>query len=151
MKSHQAYQMKVENFVNSFGKKIRLTVFDHIISTPAFVTPIESLVEFFKEKDITFFVDGAHAVNQLRLDMTELGADAYFSNFHKWGYAPKSAAFLYLSDKFLQTVKPAITGNFYGEGPAREFFWCGTKDLTAFLSVEKGIEYSKKFGENAVH
>ena len=65
------------------------------------------------------FVDGAHAINQVKVDMGALQPDAYFSNFHKWGYAPKSAAFLYLSDKFVNTVQPAVTGNFHGEGPAR--------------------------------
>ena len=105
---------------------------------------------FFKEKGITLFVDGAHAINQVNVNMAALQPDAYFSNFHKWGYAPKSAAFLYLSDKYLSEVQPAITGNFHGEGPAREFFWCGTRDLTPFLSVQKGIEYSESFGPNAV-
>jgi selenocysteine lyase/cysteine desulfurase len=150
MTSQEAFQLKVENFVNSYPKKIKLAVLDHIISVPGFVCPIDALVEFFKEKKITLFVDGAHAVNQVHLDMTELAPDAYFSNFHKWSYAPKSAAFLYLSDKFVDTVQPAITGNFHGEGPAREYFWCGTRDLTPFLSVQKGMEYSESFGVNAV-
>ena len=104
----------MEDFVNSYPKKIKLAVFDHIISVPGYVCPIEELVLFFKEKGITLFVDGAHAVNQVKVNMTSLEPDAYFSNFHKWGYAPKSAAFLYLSDKYLSEVKPAITGNFHG-------------------------------------
>lgn len=106
--------MKIEDFVNSYSKKIRLAVFDHIISVPGFVTPIDAIVEFFKEKKITLFVDGAHAINQANVDMAELEPDAYFSNFHKWSYAPKSTAFLYLSDKLINVVKPSITGNFYG-------------------------------------
>ena len=65
------------------------------------------------------FVDAAHAINQVTVDMGELQPDAYFSNFHKWSFAPKSAAFLYLSDKYLENVQPAITGNFHGEGLAR--------------------------------
>jgi selenocysteine lyase/cysteine desulfurase len=151
MQSQEKFQAKVEDFVNSYPKKIKLAVFDHIISVPGFVCPIDSLVEFFKEKKITMFVDGAHAINQVHVDMGQLEPDAYFSNFHKWGYSPKSVAFLYLSDKYLNIVKPSITGNFYGEGPAREYFWTGTKDLTAFLCVQKGMEYSDSFGMNAVH
>ena len=27
--------------------------------------------------------------------------DAYFSNLHKWAYAPKNVSFLYVSDKYL--------------------------------------------------
>ena len=114
MSSHDKFLLKVEDFVNAYPKKIKLAVFDHIISVPGYVCPIEELVLFFKEKGITMFVDGAHAVNQVKVDMASLEPDAYFANFHKWGYAPKSAAFLYLSDKFVNTIQPAITGNFHG-------------------------------------
>jgi len=50
----------------------------------------------------------------------------------------------------VNTVKPVITGNFYGEGPAREYFWTGTRDLTAHLCIKKGLEYSEAFGLNSV-
>lgn len=51
--------------------------------------------------------------------MMELNPKAYFSNFHKWAFAPKNAAFLYLDDEYLDIVRPVITGNFKGEGPER--------------------------------
>ena len=82
--------------------------------------------------------------------MEQMQPDAYFSNFHKWGFAPKSAALLYISDKYIDTIKPAVTGNYHGEGSEKEFFWCGTKDITAFLCVQKGLEYADSFGPNAI-
>lgn len=63
------------------------------------------------------FVDGAHAICHVNINIAEMNPDAYFSNFHKWAFAPKNAAFLYISDKYLDIVKPVITGNFHGEGP----------------------------------
>lgn len=44
MQSEEIYQIKVEDFVNSYPKKIKLAVFDHIISVPGFVVPVDSLV-----------------------------------------------------------------------------------------------------------
>lgn len=82
--------------------------------------------------------------------MKTLNPAAYFSNFHKWGFAPKNAAFLYISDQFLPTIRPVLTGNYYGEGPAREFFWTGTRDYTSYLCVRKGLEYSDSFGTGKV-
>ena len=46
-------------------------------------------------------MDGAHAVCQVEIDLSEFTPDAYFSNFHKWAFGPKSAAFLYISDRYL--------------------------------------------------
>lgn len=70
--------------------------------------------------------------------MMELNPKAYFSNFHKWAFAPKNAAFLYLDDEYLDIVRPVITGNFKGEGPERQFFWTGTRDLTSYLCIKAG-------------
>ena len=146
MKTQTAFQNKVETFVNSYPKKIKLAVMDHIISVPGFVCPVHSLVKFFRGKGIPMFVDGSHAIGHEPIDMEDLQPDAYFSNFHKWGFSPKSAALLYISDKYLNVVKPVITGNNHGQELSREFFWCGTKDITAFLCVQKGLEYLDSLG-----
>ena len=86
---------------------------------------------FFHGLKIPVFIDGAHAVGQLPIDIKQLKVDAYCSNFHKWGFSPKNAAFLYLSDEFtkvsissfrsfapqpLETFKAlGYTNNFSGE------------------------------------
>jgi selenocysteine lyase/cysteine desulfurase len=46
--------------------------------------------------------------------MQKLRPSAYFSNFHKWAFTPKNAAFLYISDQFLNIIKPTLTGYYYG-------------------------------------
>lgn len=83
---------------------------------PSLVFPIHAIKLFLDEKKIDLFVDGAHAISQVDIDLMDLDCGAYFSNFHKWSYAPKNAAFLYISDKYINQVRPAITGNFKGEG-----------------------------------
>ena len=35
------------------------------------------------------------------IDIQDLGVDAYFCNFHKWGCCPVNSAFLYVSDQYL--------------------------------------------------
>ena len=82
--------------------------------------------------------------------MQDINCAAYFSNFHKWAFAPKNAAFLYVSDQFVNQIKPVLTGNFYGEGPVREFFYTGTRDYSGYLSVRAGLEYSDSFGPSEV-
>jgi selenocysteine lyase/cysteine desulfurase len=85
-----------------------------VSSVPSVIFPIGTLQVFFQEKGITFVVDGAHAIGNVNVNMTEINPSAYFSNFHKWSFCPKNASFLYLNDKFRDIVKPIIIGNFYG-------------------------------------
>lgn len=78
-----------------------MAVIDHISSQPSFIFPIEQIITYLKAKDIAVFIDGAHAINQVDINLAKLQPSAYFSNFHKWGFAPISAAFLYVSDSYL--------------------------------------------------
>ena len=63
---------------------------------------------------------------------------------------PRSAAFLYLNKEWVHKVKPVVTGNFMGEGPAREFFWTGTRDQTAATCVGKAFEYIDSIGQDKI-
>lgn len=113
--------LKIEDTINSYPGKIRLAINDHISSVPAAIFPIQAIIEFYHEKGIPIFIDGAHAVCQTDIDLKKFKPDGYISNFHKWAYAPKNAAFIYIADSFktvinqiIQLVHPTITGNFYG-------------------------------------
>jgi selenocysteine lyase/cysteine desulfurase len=149
-KTAESIQLRVEEFVNSYPKKIKMVVIDHISSMPSIVFPIDTLQAFFEEKGIMFVVDGAHAIGNVNVNIAEMNPNAYFSNFHKWAFCPKNASFLYLDDKYRDIVKPVITGNFHGEGPEREFYWTGTRDFSSYLTIRKGIEYHESFGVGAV-
>jgi isopenicillin-N epimerase len=95
---------------------IRLAVIDHISCMPSLIFPIQRLTAYFRSKGITVVVDGAHAVGTLFLDIPSYGADFYFSNFHKWCYAPKSATFMWFDSKYVNQLTPNIISNLYGEG-----------------------------------
>lgn len=68
--------------------------------------------------------------------MQDYNADFYFSNFYKWGYAPKAVSFLYINtSKYSSKIHPNIIGKYYLEGWEREFFWTGTRDFSNQLAV----------------
>lgn len=72
---------------------------DHISSTPAIIFPVKDIVDYLHSKNIIVVIDGAHAVGAIDLDVPSYGADFYFSNLHKWNYAPKSSAFLWINSQ----------------------------------------------------
>jgi selenocysteine lyase/cysteine desulfurase len=76
-------------------QRIRLAVFDHIVSMPTMILPISKLVKLCRSYGVEqIFIDGAHGIGNLNLDMQEIGADYYMSNVHKWMFAPSTAAFI---------------------------------------------------------
>jgi hypothetical protein len=47
LKTAESIQLRVEEFVNSYPKKIKMVVIDHISSMPSIVFPVDTLQAFF--------------------------------------------------------------------------------------------------------
>ncbi|KAL6963541.1 putative L-cysteine desulfhydrase, chloroplastic [Sarracenia purpurea var. burkii] len=131
----------------SDGHKVRLAVIDHITSMPSVVIPVKELVQICRNEGVDqIFVDAAHAIGCTKVDMKEIGADFYTSNFHKWFFCPPSVAFLYCrkSDKPMDLHHPVVSHE-YGNGLAIESAWIGTRDYSAQLVVPEAVEFVNRF------
>jgi isopenicillin-N epimerase len=83
----------------------------------------------------------------LPLKLSELGADYYTGNCHKWMCAPKGTAFLYVRPEHQSKLHPLTISHGMNRpvGDSTrfrlEFDWIGTRDLTGFLTLPALIEY----------
>jgi len=134
----------VEAIARAITPKTAFAVIDHITSPTGVIFPIERIIALFKERGIPILVDGAHAPGMIDLDLESLGADYYVGNCHKWLFAPKGAALLWVDKKHQSKIHPTVISHFLGSGYQKEFSWTGTLDPSAFLSVTAGIEFHKK-------
>jgi len=65
------------------GGRVRVALFDTVVSLPGVRMPFERLVEVCRRERVLSLVDGAHGVGHLPLDLGRLGADFFVSNCHK--------------------------------------------------------------------
>ncbi|KAF8926473.1 hypothetical protein BGZ58_011153, partial [Dissophora ornata] len=65
------------------GSRIRLAIVDWISSVPSIVHPVKQLVEMLQGYGILVFVDGAHAIGQVHVDLADLHPDFFITNAHK--------------------------------------------------------------------
>ncbi len=139
-----------------------LLILDHISSQSCILLPIKEIIysvrqKFTKihneekeginsdnkfKKEIIILVDGAHAPGSLKLNISELNADFYVGNLHKWFCNPRGAGFIFIDDKYINMVKGAIVSHGHSNKSnfMDSFYWDGNRDYSGFISILKTLE-----------
>src|SRR5688572_19690148 len=140
----------VESFLKGITPNTKIIFLSHIASSTATIFPIEKIIQQAKTKNIITIIDGAHVPGQINLQLDLLGADFYAGNLHKWLCAPKGAGFLYANPKAQSLLKPLIVSwGYESMTPSNSTFvdhheWIGTRDVAAFLTVPKAIQFQQE-------
>lgn len=130
----------------SVDSSTRLAIIDHITSESALVIPIGELIAELHARNVLVIVDGAHAIGSFPLSIESYGADWYVSNLHKWGYAPRSSAFLWTDPQHQQITRPLTISWCHNESYTRAFDWVGTRDYSPYLTAPDGIAFIQSLG-----
>lgn len=130
--------------------RTRLAVIDHITSSSALVLPLARIVAACHAAGVPVLVDGAHGPGQVTLDLRALGADWYVGNCHKWLCAAKGCGFLWAAPQRQAGLHPVTISHGFGGGFLAEFDWTGTRDCSAWLSVDVAIDFHVRLGGAAL-
>ena len=88
--------------------KTRAIMVSQITSQFGIKMPVVELIALARERGALSLIDGAQAVGQIRVNVRELGCDAYVASPHKWLMAPKGTGLLYVrqgvQEKFWTTL-----------------------------------------------
>ncbi|KAG0271428.1 hypothetical protein BGZ95_000763 [Linnemannia exigua] len=132
------------------GSKIKLGIVDWISSVPSVVHPVKELVDLLHSYGALVYVDGAHSIGQVPVDLSYLRPDFYITNCHKWLFSVRGSALLYVAKRHQHLIHPtSITGE-YSQGFAREFGWAGTQDYSSLMSILSALTFRKQYGEDAI-
>jgi isopenicillin-N epimerase len=155
--------------VKAMTPRTRVLFFSHVLSPTGLVLPAKELCAEARKRGILTVVDGAHAPVYIPLDVSDVNADFYTGNLHKWLLAPSGAGFLvigpgnedrlqplhvswgYFADKYpigevVQSTGPD-SRDAYGSTPRIRFLeFEGTRDICPWLSVPAAIDFQSELG-----
>jgi len=98
----------VAMFRSATTPKTRAIMVSHVTSQFGIRMPVTELIALARERSALSLIDGAQAVGQMRVNVHDLGCDAYVASPHKWLMAPKGTGLLYirrpLQEKFWTTL-----------------------------------------------
>lgn len=133
--SNQILEIVAKRLDECKHENLKLAIFDHISSNYGIVLPVKELIEICKLRNILVFIDGAHALGVLPLDLKDINADFYTSNAHKWLCSPKGVAFLYVRHELKTKIRPLVISHGFGSGFNSEFMWSGLRDYSSMLAL----------------
>ncbi|KAF8604139.1 PLP-dependent transferase [Ceratobasidium sp. AG-I] len=131
-----------------------VVVIDALVSNPGVLLPWEEMTKVCKEEGAYSLIDAAHAIGQVDIDLAASQPDFFVSNCHKWLYAKRAAAVIYIPQRNQHLVHSSFpTSHDYisvksGLKPdiVHQFDWTGTIDLAPFLSISHAIKFREDIG-----
>ncbi|MEU8495199.1 aminotransferase class V-fold PLP-dependent enzyme [Streptomyces lavendulae] len=128
-----------ETVLAGLTPRTKVAVLDHVSSPTARLIAGPRLLAELSARGITTVVDGAHTPGMLA-EPIAAGADFWFGNLHKWGYAPSGSALLAVAPAHRSRVR-SLSPSWEDE---RGFPWSveyrATADYTGWLAAPEGLD-----------
>jgi isopenicillin-N epimerase len=151
----------------AFTDRTRLFFFSHVLSPTGLVLPAKALCAAARRRGIATVIDGAHAPGMIPLDVSDVNADFYAANCHKWMLAPNGCGFLAIGPGQEDRLRPLQVSwgyrpdaghvggpddrDAFGSTPRIRFLEMeGSKDHSPWLACPAAIDYRNEIGVDAV-
>ena len=142
-------------------KKTKILALTYVSNVLGTVNPIKTIIKEAKNINphIIVLVDGAQAVPHLKVDVTDLGCDAFVFSSHKM-LGPTGVGVLWVKKELLETFPPyqfggdmirsvAIEETQFADLPHR--FEAGTPHIAGVIALKEASHYLQGIGLDAIH
>lgn len=141
--------LAASSVIARIGARTRVVALPHVSNVTGAVLEVQPIARAAGAHGALFVLDGAQAMPHLRVDVRELGCDAYAFGAHKV-YGPNGVGALVASEALLAALPPLHggghmvlsvdeTGTTFASGPARHE--AGTANLEGVLGFAAGLAF----------
>jgi selenocysteine lyase/cysteine desulfurase len=151
------FDQTCQQIIETNKYKLKLAVLDQISSTTAIFYPVEKIIKVIRKHfpECIILIDGAHAIGQINIDLEKIDCDFYVSNLHKWFFAPRGCAFLFVrkiensAKGEPNSLQPNYISWGYTDNLSTNYFQRATLDNTSFFCIKECINvHENYFGGN---
>lgn len=143
----------IDTFVRAMGPRTRVIAIPHIITGSGAILPVREICQEARKRGIFTVIDGAQTVGHIKVDVKELGCDAYYGSFHKWLCAPAGNGFLYLrkerAAEIWTTLASAQWDNHEDDG--YRLSQRGTGNLSLLMGLDEALNFHFELGPERVY
>ena len=129
--------------VKAITPKTRVLMVSHMITGSGAILPVKELCAEAARRGIFTVLDGAQTIGQIRVDVQDIGCDAYLGCFHKWMGAPPGTGFMYVKADRIKNIWTTVASYRWDQHEDEGFRF--TQRGTGSFSLLKGLEASLDF------
>ena len=139
----------------AMGDDVGVVAITWVPTNGGLVNPAAEVGRIAKAHGVPYLLDACQAAGQMRIDVEELGCDFLSATGRKYLRGPRGTGFLYVKDKWLDTLEPAMIDHFGAPWVARDRYelrddarrfetWENSYALRAGLGA--AIDYADQIG-----
>lgn len=151
-------ELLLDEYEKLLGDRTKLVSIVHVSNALGTINPIHQMIALAHEQNIPVLIDGAQAVQHLKVDVQELDCDFYAFSGHKL-YGPTGIGVLYGKADLLEAMPPYQGGGdmirsvtfeqtTYNDLPYK--FEAGTPNIAGAIGLGAAIQYVNEISLEAI-
>jgi isopenicillin-N epimerase len=138
----------LQAFADSITRRTRVVMFSHITSGLGVRFPARDLCTLAHDRGALAIIDGAQALGQIKVDVKQLGCDAYVASPHKWLLAPKGTGILYITRALQPRVWNTLASGGFDDDTtgAFRFMHYGTGSVPVVHGLRAALKFIHNIG-----
>ena len=142
-------ELLVDNMDDLIDENTRFISLNHVSNSLGTVNPVNELIQKAHQNDIRIMIDGAQAVQHMKVNVEDLDVDFYCFSGHKM-YGPTGIGILYGKREILEKMEPYQGGGDMIKSVTFEktifndiphIFEAGTPNIVGAIGLAKAIEF----------
>ncbi|MBX2901768.1 MAG: aminotransferase class V-fold PLP-dependent enzyme [Cyclobacteriaceae bacterium] len=139
--------------ISAFTPQTKVLMISHMISGSGAILPVKEICAEASRRGIFTILDGAQTIGHIKVDVKDIGCDAYAGCFHKWVGAPAGTGFMYVKQDKMKdiwtTVASARWDNHEDEG--FRFTQRGTGNFPVLKGLDAALDFLFEIGPDRVY
>lgn len=128
-------RIDIDDLLSLIDDRTRVVTISWVQFASGYRSDLARIGKFCRERDIIFVIDAIQGLGGLKLDVERDYIDAFAADAHKYLIGPEGIALLYISDRVIDRIKPAVLG------------WTSVKNYEQFS--HRAIDYKLDYREGA--
>jgi len=151
-------ELLFEHYERLLNPKTRMVAVTNVSNSLGTINPVREIIRLAHERNVPVLVDGAQAVQHMRMDVQELDCDFLAFSGHKM-YGPTGIGVLYGKERLLAAMPPYQGGGdmissvtfektLYNRLPYK--FEAGTPNVAGGIGLGAAVDYLQSIGMDSI-